>query len=75
MLDRSFLKSYLAWLDSASPEELGARHADAMTMLEQLRDPDVRRDARYLLRLLEAEIPPCQNSCRLPWREFINSGV
>ena len=56
MLDRAFLKSYLTWLETASIEELEARHKKAVIDTKRLQDPDVRRAARFLLRLLEAEI-------------------
>ena len=56
MLDKTFLKSYLSWLDTASPAELETRHRSAIEQTKQLRDPEVRRDARYLLGLLEHEI-------------------
>ena len=56
MLDKAFLKSYLGWLDTASLAELATRHRSAVQQTKQLRDPDVRRDARYLLRLLEQEM-------------------
>ena len=56
MLDKPFLKSYLSRLDTASPAELKARHQSAIEQTNQLRDPEVRRDARYLLGLLEHEM-------------------
>jgi hypothetical protein len=56
MLDKPFLKSYLSWLDDASFEELEGRHLTAVEQTKKLKDPEVRRDARYLLRLLEQEM-------------------
>ena len=56
MVDRAFLKTYLVWLETASIDELVSRRLRVLEGIAWLRDPVNRRDAKYLLRLLEAEI-------------------
>ena len=56
MIDRDFLAQYLRFLDTASLEELETRHKLVLESIPLLHDPGNRRDAKYLLRLLEAEI-------------------
>ena len=56
MVDRAFLKTYLVWLETASIDELESRSQRVLEGIALLRDPVNRRDAKYLLRLLEAEI-------------------
>ena len=56
MVDRDFLKSYLRWLETATLQELQERRACIVDRLAELRSRSVRRDAAYLLALLESEI-------------------
>ncbi|MFO1431277.1 MAG: hypothetical protein U1F76_14230 [Candidatus Competibacteraceae bacterium] len=55
-MDRHEWKSFFTWLDTASREELRERHTRLETILEQLRDADVRRDAKRMRHHLEQRL-------------------
>lgn len=54
-MDKDDWSGFLRWLDEASLQELRARKQRIVEVLEELRDRDVRSDARRMLRLLEAQ--------------------
>ena len=56
MLDRSFLKQFFMCVEEASLAELEARRAQLHAALEGFREPEARRDARFLLKHLNREI-------------------
>jgi PAS domain-containing protein len=55
-MDRHEWKSFFTWLETASVEELRERHARLETVLEQLRDADIRRDGKRMRRYLEQRL-------------------
>jgi hypothetical protein len=55
-LDKDEWKSFLRWLDEAHLQELRARQQRIVDVLVEIRDRDVRSDARRMLRLIDAEI-------------------
>jgi hypothetical protein len=55
-LDKDEWKSFLRWLDEANSQELRARKQRIVEVLMEIRDRDVRSDARRMLRLIDAEI-------------------
>lgn len=56
MLEKDFLRSYFRWTEVASEEELLGKQAKLSELLEKIRDPEVRRDTNYLLRLIAQEL-------------------
>lgn len=55
-MNREDWRAFDRWLDTASVEELHVRQGKLETLLEKLRDPDVRRDAYRMQREVEREI-------------------
>ena len=55
-MDRHEWKSFFSWLDTASVTELRARHTKLVALLDILRNPDVRADARRMQRLIEQRL-------------------
>lgn len=55
-MDKDDWKGYLCFLDEAKEEELHARLEKARGVLRLLRTPEVRSDARRVIRLLEQEL-------------------
>ncbi len=56
MLDRHFLRSFFGWLDSAQLPELIEKQTVLEVAMQGLREPEARRDARFLLKHLNREI-------------------
>jgi len=54
-MDKSTLKHFLRWLDTASEAELLARQADLEGFKEQTGYREIRRDITLLLRLIDEE--------------------
>ena len=54
-MDKSTLKYFLRWLDTASEAELLARQADLDGFKEQTCYRELRRDINLLLRLIDEE--------------------
>ena len=55
-MDKDEWKSFLRWLDQANLQELRARKQRIVEVLKDIRDRDVRSDARRMARLIDAEI-------------------
>lgn len=55
-MDKDEWKGFLRWLDEAGPQELHARRQRIVEVLKDIRDRDVRSDARRMARLIDAEI-------------------
>jgi len=55
-LNREDWKGFYGWLDTASLAELNIRKGNIEDLLETLRDPDVRGEARRMCRKIEEEI-------------------
>ena len=55
-MDRHEWKSFFTWLETVSVKELRKRHAKLETVQEQLRDADIRRDAKRMRRYLEQRL-------------------
>ena len=56
MLDRRFLRSFFAWLDSAQLPELLEKRTVLEVAMQGFSEPEARRDARFLLKHLNREI-------------------
>jgi hypothetical protein len=55
-MNKDFFKSFLAWLDSASDQELDQRQRQIQELLEdRIRSRDTRRDAEFMIRKIEEE--------------------
>lgn len=48
-------RAFLRWLDEASIVELDRRHKEALALLEQLTERELRAELRRMLRLIEEE--------------------
>jgi hypothetical protein len=68
-MERSEWKAYLRWLEQASARELRRRQQALVRLLARLRDPQVRGDARRMLRDLEQEIRARLEVSRVPARQ------
>jgi len=55
-MNREDWKGFYCWLDTASLAELNTRKGNIEDLLETLRDPDVRGEARRMCRKIEEEI-------------------
>ncbi|MBK6974709.1 MAG: hypothetical protein IPH26_17820 [Sterolibacteriaceae bacterium] len=56
MLDKRFVRSFFNWLEAAPLPELLAKRTELEAALEGFREPEARRDARFLLKHLIREI-------------------
>lgn len=56
MLDRPFLRSFFDWLEAAALEELLEKRRELEGALQGFREPEARRDARFLLKHINREI-------------------
>ena len=56
MLDRVFLKSFFNGLETATLQELLDKRSELQGALAVFREPEARRDARFLLKHLNREI-------------------
>ena len=48
-------RAFLRWLDQASVSELDRRHQDALALLDELTERELRSELRRMLRLMEEE--------------------
>lgn len=55
-MDKDDWRGFLCFLDEAKEEELHARLEKARRVLRLLKTPEVRSDARRVIRLLEQEL-------------------
>ena len=55
-MDRDFLRSFRRWLREASLDELRGRHLTVIAEIHRITSPEVKADARRLLKALEQEI-------------------
>ena len=56
MFDRSFLRQFFTYLERATLSELQSKRTQLHAALEQFREPEARRDARFLLKHVNREI-------------------
>lgn len=56
MLDRPFLRSFFSWLEAAPLQELLGKRVELEGAMQGFREPQARRDARFLLKHLNREI-------------------
>ena len=50
------MREFFRWLETATDEQLEKAHGDLTELISRLVDQDVKRDAKFRLRLLEEEI-------------------
>lgn len=56
-MDKEWWKTFLRWLDQSSPEELERRKSELLEFSrKKLDDPDVKADAKRMIRLIDQEL-------------------
>lgn len=58
MLDKDFMRDFFRWLDSASDQEVEQRIATAQAKLKngEISDPELVRDLKYLIKLMNRDL-------------------
>ena len=58
MLDKDFMRDFFRWLDSASDQEVEQRIAAAQAKLKnaEISDPELVRDLKYLIKLMNRDL-------------------
>lgn len=54
-MDKTTIKAFIAWLETASEEEIEAKRRELLHALERMTLPETRADARLGLRLIDEE--------------------
>jgi hypothetical protein len=56
-MDKEWWKAFFRWLEQAIPEELQRRKAELLEFArKKLDDPDVKADAKRMVRLIDQEL-------------------
>jgi len=55
-MDKTTIKAFIAWLESASAKEIDDKRRELLAALEQMSMPETRADARLALRLIDEEV-------------------
>lgn len=55
-MDKPTIKSFIAWLETASDKQLAERQEQALKTLDLVKSQEVRADVRLAIRLIDEEL-------------------